>query len=82
MKLIVGGDQVFLAFVVAPTMQAKKNLEDIPVVCKYLDVFLTDYSGLPPQKEVEFGIECVPGTNPISKAPYRMASSKLKDLKK
>jgi hypothetical protein len=81
-KLIVGGDQVFLAFVVAPTMQAKKNLEDIPVVCKYLDVFLTDYFGLPPQKEVEFGIECVPGTNPISKAPYRMASSKLKDLKK
>jgi hypothetical protein len=81
-KLIVRGDQVFLAFVVAPTMQAKKNLEDIPVVCKYLDVFLTDYSGLPPQKEVEFGIECVPGTNPISKAPYRMASSKLKDLKK
>jgi hypothetical protein len=30
---------------------------------------------------VEFGIECVPGTNPISKAPYRMASSKLKELK-
>jgi hypothetical protein len=30
---------------------------------------------------VEFGIECVPSTNPISKAPYRMASSKLKELK-
>ena len=30
---------------------------------------------------MEFGIECVPGTNPISKAPYRMASSKLKELK-
>jgi hypothetical protein len=30
---------------------------------------------------VEFGIECVPDTNPISKAPYRMASSKLKELK-
>jgi hypothetical protein len=29
---------------------------------------------------VEFGIECVPGTNLISKAPYRMASSKLKEL--
>jgi hypothetical protein len=80
-KPIIKGDQAFLAFVVTPTKQAKKNLEDIPMVCEYLDVFSTDYSGLPPQREVEFGIECVPGTNPISKAPYRMASLKLKELK-
>jgi hypothetical protein len=70
-----------LAFVVAPTKQAKKNLEGIPVVCEYPDVFSTNYFGLPPQKEVEFEIECVTGTNPISKAPYRMASSELKELK-
>jgi galactokinase/mevalonate kinase-like predicted kinase len=37
-KLIIGGGQGFLAFIVAPMKQAKKNLEDIPVVCKYLDV--------------------------------------------
>jgi hypothetical protein len=80
-KLIVKGDQAFLAFIVTPTKQAKKNLEDIPVVCEYPDVFSLDYSGLPPQREVEFGIECVPGTNPISKAPYRMASPELKELK-
>jgi hypothetical protein len=80
-KLIIGGGQTFLAFVVTPTKQAKKNLEDIPVVRKYLDVFSTNYSRLPPQREVEFGIECVPGTNPISKAPYRMASLELKELK-
>jgi hypothetical protein len=70
-----------LAFIVTPTKQAKKNLEDIPVVCEYLDVFSSDYSGLPLQREVEFGIECMLGTNPISKTPYRMASSKLKELK-
>jgi hypothetical protein len=80
-KLIVGGDQAFLAFIVAPTKQAKKNMEDILVVCEYPDVFSSDYSRLPPQREVELGIECVPGTNPISKAPYRMASSELKELK-
>ena len=80
-KLIIGGDQAFLAFVVTPTKQAKKNLEEIPIVFEYPDVFSTDYSGLQPQREVEFGIECVPGTNPISKASYRMASSKLKELK-
>jgi hypothetical protein len=79
-KLIIGGDQAFLAFIVTPTKQAKKNLEDIPMVCEYPDVFSLDYSR-PPQREVEFGIECVLGTNPISKAPYRMASSELKELK-
>jgi hypothetical protein len=47
-KLIVGSDQVFLAFIFAPTKQAKKNLEDILVVCKYPDVFSSDNSGLPP----------------------------------
>jgi hypothetical protein len=41
-KLIVGGDQAFLAFFVALTKQAKKNLEDIPVVCEYPDVFSID----------------------------------------
>jgi hypothetical protein len=80
-KPIIRGEHAFLAFVVAPTKQAKKNLEDIPVVCEYPDVFLIDYSGLPPQREVEFGIECVPGTNHISKVSYRMAPSKLKKLK-
>jgi hypothetical protein len=80
-KLIVRGNQAFLAFIVTPTKQAKKNLEDILVVCEYPDVFSSNYSRLPPQREVEFGIECVPGTNPISKAPYSMASSELKKLK-
>jgi hypothetical protein len=80
-KLIIRGDRAFLAFIVAPTKQAKKNLEDIPVVCEYPDVFLTDYSRIPPQREVEFGIECVLSTNAISKALYRMASLELKELK-
>jgi hypothetical protein len=80
-KLIIGGNQAFLAFVVIPMKQAKKNLKDIPVVCEYPNVFSTDYSGLPPQRDVKFGIKCVPGTNPISKALYRMALSKLNELK-
>jgi hypothetical protein len=70
-----------LAFVVAPMKQAKKNLKDILVVCEYPDVFLTNYFGLPPQREVDFGIECMPDNNPISKAPHRMASLELKEQK-
>jgi hypothetical protein len=80
-KKLAGGDQAFLEFIVAPMKQAKKNMEDIPIVCEYPNVFSTDYSVLPQPREVEFGIKCVPGTNPISKAPYRMASSELKELK-
>jgi hypothetical protein len=80
-KLIIGGGQAFLTFVVAPTKHAKKDLLDILVVYEYLDVFLADYSRLPPQRKVEFEIEFVLGTIPISKAPYRMAPSKLNELK-
>ncbi|KAL0551526.1 hypothetical protein IC582_010615 [Cucumis melo] len=47
----------------------------------FLDVFPDDLSGLPPDKEIEFTIELLPGTAPISQAPYRMASSELKELK-
>ncbi|XP_074278678.1 uncharacterized protein LOC141602275 [Silene latifolia] len=41
-----------------------------------------EISGLPPYREVEFTIELVPGSTPISKAPYRMAPAELKELKK
>jgi hypothetical protein len=62
-ELIIGGGQAFLAFVVAPAKEEKKDLQDIPMVQEYLDVFSTNYSRLPPLREVEFGVECVPGTN-------------------
>nr|GFD01570.1 hypothetical protein [Tanacetum cinerariifolium] len=35
----------------------------------------------PPVREVEFNIELIPGSEPISKAPYRMALIELKELK-
>jgi hypothetical protein len=80
-KLIIGGGQAFLVFIVAPAKEEKKDLQDIPMLQEYPDVFSTDYFGLPPQREVEFRIECMPGTNPISKALYKMVSLELKDLK-
>jgi hypothetical protein len=48
-----------LAFVIAPAKEVKKNLQDIPVVRDYPDVFSIDYSRLLSQKEVEFGIDCM-----------------------
>jgi hypothetical protein len=80
-KLIIGGGQAFLAFAIALAKEKKKDLQDIPMVREYPDVLLTDYFELPSQREVEFGIECMPDTNPISKAPYRMVPSELKEPK-
>ena len=56
-------------------------LDDIPVVCEYPDVFPEELPGMPPDREVEFIIELMPGTAPISKQPYRMPPNKLKELK-
>ena len=57
------------------------KVEDIPVVEEFPDVFSEDLPGLPPNREVEFTIDLVPGIGPISKAPYRMAPIELKELK-
>jgi hypothetical protein len=57
------------------------QLEDIPVVCEYPDVFPDDLPGMPPDRDVEFVIELQPGTASISKRPYRMPPKELAELK-
>jgi len=55
--------------------------KDIPIMQEFLDVF-QEVQGLPPDQEIEFAIELLPGTTPISKAPYQMAPAELAELKK
>ena len=57
-------------------------MEDIPVVCRYPDVFPSELPGLPPERETVFRIELIPGTQPIYKTPYRMAPMEQMELKK
>ena len=45
-------------------------------------MFLDEVPGLPSSREVEFSIDLVPGTGPVSMAPYRMALAELVELKK
>ena len=59
-----------------------KSLEEVPVVNEYLDVFPEELPGMPPDRDIEFGIDLVPGTSPIAKGPYRMADPELVQLKK
>ncbi|GAU22611.1 hypothetical protein TSUD_234330 [Trifolium subterraneum] len=63
-------------------LEGGAKLEEIPVVGEFSDVFSEDISDLPPEREVEFGIDLVPGTSPISMTPYRMSASELNELKK
>ncbi|GJZ82010.1 putative reverse transcriptase domain-containing protein [Tanacetum coccineum] len=56
------------------------KLSDISVVREFEDVFPEDLSGLPPQRQVEFRIDLVPGATPIAKSPYRLAPSEMQEL--
>ena len=71
-KMLRKGCQGYLAFVV-DRRQEGTRLEDIPIVKEFPDVFPDDISGLPPDIEVEFTIDLIPGTEPISIPPYRMS---------
>jgi hypothetical protein len=54
----------------------------IRVVKEFLDVFLEELPGMPSDRDVEFVIDLLPGTTPISKRPYKMSVEELNELKK
>ncbi|OMO91869.1 reverse transcriptase [Corchorus capsularis] len=81
MQSLKKGCHGFLAYVKDTQIDESVRLEDIPIVKDFPDVFPEDLPGLPPDREIEFEIDLVPGTTPISKAPYRMAPSELRELK-
>jgi hypothetical protein len=54
---------------------------DIRIVYEFPDVFPEELLGMPPNHEIEFVIELVPGTAPIFKRPYRMVANQLPELK-
>jgi hypothetical protein len=56
--------------------------DHIKIVREFLDFFLKVLPRMPPDREVEFVINLLPGTAPISKRPYRMSVEELKELKK
>jgi hypothetical protein len=58
------------------------TLEQVPVVCEYPDVFPEELPGMPPDRDIEFIIELIPGIAPIAQRPYRMNPQELEELKK
>ncbi|KAJ0603514.1 putative nucleotidyltransferase, Ribonuclease H [Helianthus annuus] len=78
-KCLRKGCIAFLAHVVDKKAEERK-VKDIPVVREYPEVFPEDLPGLPPQRQVEFHIDLVPGAAPVAKAPYRLAPSEMQEL--
>ncbi|GKA03648.1 hypothetical protein Tco_0676429 [Tanacetum coccineum] len=73
-KYLLRGCPVFLANVTI------KKAEDVPIVRNFFEVFPEDLPGLPLARQVEFQIDLVPGAAPVAWAPYRLASSEMKEL--
>ena len=79
-KMVRKGCEAYLAYVI-DTVKARPNVSDIPTVSDFPDVFPEELPGLPPQREIEFTIDIVPGATSASITPYRMAPLELKELK-
>ena len=65
------------------TLEDEERLDlDLPrVVCEYVDVFPDELPGLPPHRDVDFGIELHPGISPISMTSHRRALVELQELR-
>jgi hypothetical protein len=61
-------------------LDASQGLE-VPVVNEFPVVFPKELLGMPPDRDIEFVIELKPGTTPIYKTPYRMATPELAELR-
>jgi hypothetical protein len=57
-------------------------IEAIRIVLEFPNVFPKELPGMPPERKVEFAIELIPGTAPISKRAYRVSGPELVELKK
>ena len=69
-----------MAYVVDTRVRDQVLVSAVPVVREFDDVFPEELSGVPPETQVEFRINLVPGAAPIAKAPYRYAPPEMQEL--
>ncbi|XP_070054243.1 uncharacterized protein [Nicotiana tomentosiformis] len=78
--MVGNGCDAYLAFVRDVSVDTP-TVESVPIVRDYLDVFSADLSGMPPDRDIDFCIDLLPGIQSISTPPYRMAPTEFKELK-
>ncbi|XP_058784063.1 uncharacterized protein LOC131658826 [Vicia villosa] len=64
------------------SIENQNIIDELPVVREFPEVFPDEIPDVPPERGIEFTIDLVPGTRPVSMAPYRMSASELTELKK
>ena len=67
----------FVTYVMDTREAVKAMVGDVPVVREFADVLHEELPGIPPERQVEFRIDLVPGAAPIAKAPYRLAPPEM-----
>ncbi|XP_070046653.1 uncharacterized protein [Nicotiana tomentosiformis] len=80
--VIMGMDWLYSCFAKLDfrTRTVSFEFRNKPVI-EWKGVFPDKLLGIPPDREIDFGIDVIPGTKPISTLPYRMAPTELKELK-
>ena len=72
--MVSKGCLAFLAHLKDDTTQVP-SIESVSIVREFPDVFPADLSGMPPDRDIDFGIDLESGTRPISIPHYRMAQA-------
>ena len=75
------GCQLYVAHIEEAIGNETLKLEDYHVLQEFKDVFPDEILGLPPKRDIDFTIELVLRKAPVSKAPYRMSTPKMLELK-
>ncbi|XP_062093563.1 uncharacterized protein LOC133799577 [Humulus lupulus] len=85
LKACIGGERNLecygILFAIEDESRSLDKFPWISVVNGFLDVFPEDLPGLPPDRQIEFYIDLIPGTQPISIAPYRMEPLEIAEWK-
>jgi hypothetical protein len=81
-ELVLSGPRKGSCHQVTAHIERVPPSEAISVVSEFSDVFPEELPGMPPERKVEFAIEHIPGTAPISKRAYRVFGPELVELKK
>jgi hypothetical protein len=81
-ELVLSGPRKGSCHQVTIHIEEIKPLEAINVVLDFPEVFPEELLGMPPKRKVEFAIELMPSTTPISKRAYRVSGPELVELKK
>ncbi|XP_070054322.1 uncharacterized protein [Nicotiana tomentosiformis] len=78
-RMVDKGCEAYLPFV-RDVSDDTSTIELVPIVRDFPNVLLADLPGIPPDRDIDLGIDMLPGTQPISIPSYRMAPVELNEL--